>query len=281
MNENIKQLEDFSQYNGEGTVLRKAQLRLLEMLIEFDRICKKYDIHYFLSGGTCLGAVRHGGFIPWDDDIDIDVWHTDYKKLIKVLPDELSNDFFMQIDKTGPGFYRKYMRIVDKNSQVTYSDNTARSELKYPGLWLDILPLNKTISYRVKKTVDYFYSGSMLHLNAPMRMKHKQIASFLIYPISLFLVKVTDLISKIIAPNDKICHSFGTGMAPKLKYKNCFPVKPISFEGFIFMGPAKPYEYLVDLYGKDYMQVPSRANRIAHADIIEVFHTTLDKRNNA
>jgi len=64
MNESIDQQEDFSDYNGEGTVLRKAQLRLLEMLVEFDRICKKHDIQYFLSGGTCLGAVRHGGFIP-------------------------------------------------------------------------------------------------------------------------------------------------------------------------------------------------------------------------
>jgi len=268
---NLEEPENFTVYNGEGTNLRKAQMRLLEILIEFDRICKKHDIQYFLSGGTCLGAVRHGGFIPWDDDIDIDVWHTDYKKLLEILPTELSDNYFMQTDKTDPSFYRKYLRVVDKHSKVVYSDNRSRANFKYHGLWLDILPLEKTISYKAKGRIDYFYSGSLAHLKAPMRDKFKKISSIFIYPVSLFLVKCINIISKKIASPDKICHVFGTGMAPKLNRENCFPVKPIVFEGYSFLGPAKPDPYLISLYGENYLSIPPKSNRQAHAATIEVY----------
>ena len=63
--------EDFSKYNGEGTMLRKAQLRMLDILVEVDKVCKRHNIPYWVDYGTLLGAVRHGGFIPWDDDLDI------------------------------------------------------------------------------------------------------------------------------------------------------------------------------------------------------------------
>lgn len=61
------------KYNPDGSLLRNAQLRMLEILIDFDRVCRKHDIKYWLSSGTLLGAVRHGGFIPWDDDLDVDL----------------------------------------------------------------------------------------------------------------------------------------------------------------------------------------------------------------
>ena len=68
----------------------------MEMLAELDRICKKYDIKYFAEGGTLLGAVRHGGFIPWDDDVDIAMLREDYDKFCKVAPDEISAPLFFQ-----------------------------------------------------------------------------------------------------------------------------------------------------------------------------------------
>lgn len=262
--------EDFSLYNGEGTNLRKAQMRLLEMLLEFDRICKKHGIEYFLSGGTCLGAVRHGGFIPWDDDVDIDVWHTDYERLMSVLPNDLSGNYFMQTDKTDSGFYRKYMRIVDKNSKVLYSDNTIREGFKFHGLWIDILPLEKTLSRRLKRIIDYLYSGSKKNIHINNRGLKKYF-SYLVYPISWLLVRFMRWISTKLAPHEKICHVYGTSMAPKLKRSNCFPTKTIHFEGFEFLGPAKPHEYLVDLYGENYMALPAKNRRFFHSETIEIF----------
>src|SRR5690554_697940 len=96
----IMDSKPLASYNPEGSTLRKAQIRLLDILIEFDRICRKHGIDYFISGGTCLGAVRHGGFIPWDDDIDIDVWHADYQKLEEALQAELPGWIKLQNAKT-------------------------------------------------------------------------------------------------------------------------------------------------------------------------------------
>ena len=78
-----------ARFNPEGSLLRRQQLVMLDMVNELDRICRKYDIPYFLYGGTLLGAIRHNGFIPWDDDLDVGLMRKDYQRLMKVLPDEL------------------------------------------------------------------------------------------------------------------------------------------------------------------------------------------------
>ena len=81
-----------ARFNPDGSLLRQQQQRMLELLIEVDRICKKHHITYWLSCGTLLGAARHKGFIPWDDDLDIEMLLPDYKRLLKVLP-ETSAEF--------------------------------------------------------------------------------------------------------------------------------------------------------------------------------------------
>ena len=86
-------MEKISNYNTDGTMLRKQQERMFEMLCVIDDICVKNEINYWLSGGTLLGAVRHGGFIPWDDDIDIGIFNEDYDRFETVLIQELPKQF--------------------------------------------------------------------------------------------------------------------------------------------------------------------------------------------
>lgn len=262
--------EDFSKYNGDGTTLRKAQLRLLDMLIVFDEVCRKYNIQYFISGGTCLGAVRHGGFIPWDDDIDIDVWHTDYQRLKKILPKELPNNFIMQMPETDCGFYRLYMRIVDKDSKVTYPDNTQRDRMINQGLWIDILPLNKTFSYSLKYYFDRIYGTPFKLIRVKGTSVPLRILSYFLYPLSLLMKPVVELLNQL-SPGEKITHSLGTKMTPRLLFSECFPPKPIAFEGRWFSGPAKPYDYLRSLYGENYMSIPEKDKRVVHAQLIELY----------
>ena len=85
----------------EPRTLRKAQLIMLDMLIEFDAICKKHQLQYWLDSGTLLGAVRHQGFIPWDDDIDICMERNDYQKFIQICSQELSKEYFLQTKTCG------------------------------------------------------------------------------------------------------------------------------------------------------------------------------------
>ena len=97
--------------------LRKLQMVELEMLIEFDRICRKYDIPYSIDGGTLLGAVRHKGFIPWDDDADVIMNRPAYERFLKVVDNELDDErfYFQDIFRT-KGYRWGYSKIRRKGT---------------------------------------------------------------------------------------------------------------------------------------------------------------------
>lgn len=98
--------------------LRKLQLIELEMLLELDRICRKHNIRYFLADGTVLGAVRHKGFIPWDDDLDTRMSRSEFEKFCKVCETELDTSrFFLQTDKTDPEYRWGYAKIRRKGTE--------------------------------------------------------------------------------------------------------------------------------------------------------------------
>ena len=89
----------------------------LDLLVEFDRICKKHGIKYVASGGTMLGAVRHHGYIPWDDDIDLMMTREEYEKLCSIASSEFKHPYFFQTEDTDPGFMRYLARL--RNSDIT------------------------------------------------------------------------------------------------------------------------------------------------------------------
>ena len=96
--------------------LRSCQLKQLEILKIFDRICRKHNLRYWIDGGTLLGAVRHKGFIPWDDDLDVAMPSEDYKKLDQIIQSELPDHLFWQTPKTDPTMPYGCTKIRDLNS---------------------------------------------------------------------------------------------------------------------------------------------------------------------
>ena len=84
-----------ARFNPEGSQLWKHQQRMVELLLAFDAICKRHHIRYWLIGGTLIGAARHQGFIPWDDDMDVQMLREDYLKMIEILPREVHIDYLV------------------------------------------------------------------------------------------------------------------------------------------------------------------------------------------
>ena len=102
-------------------VLRALQLTQLEGLKEIDRVCRKHGIEYSLDGGTCLGRMRHGGFIPWDDDIDVDMTVENYDKFMEVASEEIdSNRFFLRCRKTDAKHYRTAAKLETKDTILEF-----------------------------------------------------------------------------------------------------------------------------------------------------------------
>ena len=102
----------------ETTELRRLQLLELELLKRVKQICDKYRLIYYLDSGTLLGAARHKGFIPWDDDIDITMPFKDYKAFLRIAQKELGNRFFVQNYQTEGGFNRGFTKIRIKIQHI-------------------------------------------------------------------------------------------------------------------------------------------------------------------
>ena len=108
---------DIRQYNPEGSLLRRDQMKMVEMLKVFSAICQKNDIKWWLCSGTLLGAARHKGFIPWDDDIDIAMMKKDYEKLKRVMRKWDSDEYFFQCMETDIEYVNPFARFCCKDSK--------------------------------------------------------------------------------------------------------------------------------------------------------------------
>lgn len=125
---------------GQQAALQRHQAVLLELLTEFDRICSKHGIRYVLFAGTALGAVRHQGFIPWDDDLDVAMLRPDYQRFLQVAPEEIKADYYLQGEFSDhwPMFFSK----LRKNGTACMERFIPRDEKLHQGIYMDIFPVD-------------------------------------------------------------------------------------------------------------------------------------------
>lgn len=253
------------KYNPEGSDLRKLQYRMLDILIVFDKICAKHQLPYWLEGGTLIGAVRHGGFIPWDDDLDVQMLRRDLKKLLKVLPKELPSDMVIQTYKTDKYYLRHIPRIRDLNSKLTVSDKGDWKDYKYQGAFIDILPVDYTgfrfllfrkVSFLLKWKRIYLW-GILSDINPAI----KYYPFLICFKMEQFVFWLYMKIGRLFQ-SSKVDFSiygldfYGLNMDANI----IFPLKKMNFEGYLFYVPNKVDEFLRRYYG-DYMQLPPEEKR--------------------
>lgn len=262
--------EDFSKYNGEGTMLRKAQLRMLDILVEVDKICRKHNIPYWLEYGTLLGAVRHGGFIPWDDDLDIAMMKEDYDRFLSIAPQELPDQFVIQNLSTEKSFPLPLTKIVDKYSKT--QDNTmpfSHKKLKYTGVWIDIFPLLKgNICFRSWLNPLYGRCFRRVHHVEPFGLKVA--IAYVLYPV-VWLLKQLMVFFCGFCDDDLRMDEFAINFHSSKKQKHkCdyLPTKDILFENITVSVPKNYLKILSDTYG-DYMQIPPKEKRETHTSYFE------------
>lgn len=255
---------DLSKYNPEGSELRRLQLTMLDILITVTDIADRHNIPYWLSGGTLLGAARHGGFIPWDDDIDIELLRHDYKKLLKVLKKELPSDLYLQTPKDR-GYRLLFSKVRDKHSTV-YEEDDDLNHFEEKGIYIDIFPEER--SYKpLKSFVDFFYGRAYRRIKRGKPFQsfsffYEYFISIFLYPIGFLLMWIARCICAITKPNN-ILHSYGIGNTTNHNASYIFPLGKIEFEGRTFSAPGNADSYLTKQYG-DYMQIPPADKRATH-----------------
>lgn len=242
-------MNNFSSINPEGSQLRKHQYVMLDMLKYIDQICSKHQIPYYLSGGTLLGAVRHQGFIPWDDDLDIVLLKKDFKRLIKVLQKETSDDYVLHCNKTDSNYVAPFAKLRKKHTCIKeYGDNDLF--YKYKGIYIDLFYLEPALSF-------FHYMSNHMQ-NFLVKCTHKKRDSFfssfiykLLYKCLFPLFSFTSYLLK----RSNVSYPLGSFFKTQFKRKWYNKTEKLVFEGELFPCP-KDYDATLKAQYGDYQIIP-------------------------
>ena len=240
------------KYNAEGTTLRLAQIRMLEMLEYVDTICNSHDLTYWLDSGTLLGAIRHGGFIPWDDDVDICMPYNDAERFKQIMLKENSNKFILQCKETDKGFFGPWYILRDINSEYIINSKKHNHQL-YRGLQVDIFIAED----RTNDTIWYFSRFVQKCIDKPLnKITNLRIAAILSSPLFLFMHNILIPFSRIISKkNNYFKMPYGSIWNFKLRKKHIFPIIRHNFEGKELCVPNDYDAYLTTEFG-DWQEIP-------------------------
>lgn len=237
-----------AKYNPEGSRLRHDQLELLDMLRVVADICQKHNIQWWLSSGTLLGAARHGGFIPWDDDVDIVLMRKDCKRLEKILRTMHSDEFVYHDMHTDVEYVNIFGKFRHRKGSIE-SVNRRYAYYKWRGIGLDIFAIERT-SYFSAKAASVIYNN-LQHLTSYIRIGWlRKPLIRLIEGICLGIVNPILRLIGLINPRGEYHYVLGTGWARHTFFlKDTLPLSSTTFEGYTFPVPHDMEEYLTNVYG--------------------------------
>jgi len=260
-------MEDLSHYNVEGSELRRAQMRMVEILDVFVEICNKYNIYYWLACGILLGARRHAGFIRWDDDLDVYILQKDYKKLLSILQKELPEKYKLQARGTDKKYWYYFSKIRDTKSRL-------HDRLRYDeqGIFIDLWPIEPVPSIEFKKTIDAFLFSPIYIKNATSNFhKISFILRMAFLPAIHFFISLIRLYYRYISRTKLYAYAYGVFYYATYNKDNLLPIGEIIFEDKKYKAPGNVDKYLIENFDADFMVIPPINKRKKHSTRFEFF----------
>ncbi|GLC29726.1 LicD family protein [Clostridium omnivorum] len=286
--------------------LRTSQLLMTKILSEIHSISEKNNIHYWLDSGTLLGAVRHKGFIPWDDDIDICMTREDYNKFIEVAKEQLSKDMLLQTFEDEK-LESLWLKVRLKNTLLL-----ERYDAEFhQGIFVDIFPVDQYPSNVKWRNFFKLYFKILVRIYKNKNLKIKNVnkengsvidkvrkACMIIFSKAFLFINDNYIIKRRkhffkmikILQKKESSNIYGYGLEVDnwsnfFDINDVFPVIDMEFEGFKFKAPNNYHNYLVNMYGESYLELPPEEKRPVHnqlllIDLSEEEETYYNKRYN-
>lgn len=273
--------------------LREIQLKELELLKYFDALCQKHHLKYVLFYGTLLGAVRHQGFIPWDDDIDVCMPREDYNKLIEIAKSELDKNHTLQYSGEGTEYFCSYAKLRDENT--TYLETLIKDVDMSHGLFIDIFPVDNIPDSKILRKIHCYRTYFLVSLRMA-RVKSLCTASpswkvravkRCLHMLSMLIPKkalekhINRVASKYNSKQTKQCtvavvNSISESYNIFLRKEYFTDTIPMRFEDALFPVPKDYDEALIRCYG-NYMELPPEDKRVANhnTQVIDVNNSYL------
>lgn len=247
------------EYNPENSNLRKAQIGMTKMLEFLDQVCREQNLEYFLIFGTLLGARRHEGFIPWDDDVDVCMSNKDIKKFIKAVKRISNCKYVVQNHSSDRGYVRMWCVLRDTKSEYVI-DDYIHNMRRYRGLQVDIFPYDKGVirlgRILVHKTV---------RVNETYLLGKHVLLSHLWFICTKYMLIPFLKFCSLFANRKVISCGYESEFDMDLYNNWVFPLERIEFEGHMFQCPHDVDECLRSIYGDNYMDLPPKGERIFHS----------------
>lgn len=249
---------------------------LLGIMDDIDAFCRKHEITYFLGYGTLIGAVRHKGFIPWDDDIDILMKREDYQRFCSEYPQYEHGNYKLVDLHTNKKWIKPFAKVCDTRTEINplwLKNSTCRV-----GVSVDIFPLDEVAGEKEKRELLQKQEKMMMLLDLKVAKAKPSMTmlKFLLKRIlSVFVAMVP--VNWYVTKMEKLATSYG-GSSPKFMGEVAFPfdkekeimpieffegVTELSFEGRNYMAPVNYDAYLRHIFG-EYMQLPPEEDRVGH-----------------
>ena len=257
-------------------ILGKIHRVSLYILLAFDKVCRDHDLTYFLDSGTALGAVRHGGFIPWDDDVDVGMPRKDYERFLQIGQSCLPEDIFLQTRETDKAYKRYAAKLRLKGTILQEYDDLPYEQ---NGLFIDIFPFDNIPQYKCIARINVgvvrllHYLVRVRWISTPkFNTKFRNMIGLLIKRIpESFIIRIEKLMMNLCRKYENQDTGYMTCFfwimtlhnTYIFKTSKIFPVKNILFEGALVKIMNDPDYYLKILYG-EYMKLPPEEMRNCH-----------------